>query len=292
MINSKISTLIAIFLLFLCSFSEFFNIEDLKKEQSKFLEKYNYSKIDTSINDNLSMYEFQEFSWHTPSASHRGNYWLFDLFTPPQIFLYNGKFSASLPSEPQKIADLSIVSISKQKYKVQFSGYFQKPDGVKEANKFTLMLYDIQKNHSFRCEVGDNLKEQNITIAGFEEKSPLPDPSLKNEPVITIHDHALDKTIHLSRHTKFYDDKYVIVIRANSTANTFTLTEINDSFRVKKITYSLAEINIKSDYIKFIQTAPNGHKLTLMLPIKNLLEKTLHEDGLAKPLTATEKTNI
>ncbi|MDR1458259.1 MAG: hypothetical protein LBI37_01905, partial [Puniceicoccales bacterium] len=235
-------------------------------------------KINTLDANNLFNRELQEFYWDFPPASPRREGWVFDLFTPPQILFSNGTFSASLPSQHQEDSDLSIISISKRKYKVQFSGYFQKPDGVNDVNKFTLMLYDIEKNHNFWCQVGDNLQEQNIKIVGFEEKSSLENSPLKNEPLITIYDNELAETIQLSRHAKFYDDKYIIVIMVNSISNTFVLTEINNSFLVKKTTYSLDEVNIKEGYIQLTKTNPNGSTSTLTLTIKNLPEKTLHDD--------------
>ncbi|MDR2735466.1 MAG: hypothetical protein LBB20_01315 [Puniceicoccales bacterium] len=269
-------------LFFLGTAYEFFCMKTAKNEPLKPPDQPLNQKIDLAYQDDLLRYDFNEFSWPDPTPSDRGEFWLFDLFTPPQISVSNGVFSASLPQLHSENLDLTVTSISRQQYKIQFFGYFQKPAGFGDNNKFTLILYDITKDQSFRCEVGDELTDKNISIIGFKEKFSSADPLLKNKPMVTIYDKDLAKNIELSSHTKFYDDRYTIVIKSGTSAKSYTINKINDSISLDGISYSLTEVNMDAGYIKLTQTGGDGHESAKIIRVIGLADNTLQNEPRQK----------
>lgn len=110
--------------------------------------------------------------WRTPVAQSRGEDWLYDLFTPPEIFYDSGKreFSVRSVEEHPKTAEgdadagIRVVAIRRVPFPLQLLGYFRR-DGRLIGSFERTETHDV-----FLAEAGHVMETMGLVIEGIQTR--------------------------------------------------------------------------------------------------------------------------
>lgn len=99
----------------------------------------------------------QIMNWQEPEPQGDNGKWLFDVFTPPRIYLHPETGTFEPESYQYKSAwvfpELEILSVSKPKFRYQLSGFIE--NNFQNPESSILLLEDLQTSRTFRLYMQD-----------------------------------------------------------------------------------------------------------------------------------------
>ena len=181
--------------------------------------------------------------WEEPSAQSAGPDWLFQVFTPPKIWIdENGEFTAEALTEPVPFG-ISLLSISKQAYRFQFQSYLgddQKP--------VFIVLDDLVKGESLRVRLTED--NEDFKILSYElvkeeaKDSQVAGATLYNKfPTLTLLDKKSDQVMQMVTGQTTYLDKVQAILESDSSGETYTVEKAGDQFVDGEATFVVGEVN-------------------------------------------------
>jgi hypothetical protein len=115
-------------------------------------------KVTAESQQKNHLFERGESVWITPEPDSPGDKWLFDVFTPPRIYVNpeTGEFEPT-PYQFSKQASapvFSVVAVDRPLFRYQLSGYVESHSIRPE--EATLILQDLQTSQLIRQKIADN----------------------------------------------------------------------------------------------------------------------------------------
>lgn len=110
-----------------------------------------------------------ETSAQWPQPSEQSSTWVYDVFTPPKIYLdVNGQFTSEpiLPPPPPEPFGVYLVEISRDLYRIQLQGYIE--EDRKDASKSLVLLFDRERNATIRLRIGETDEASQVELLSFE----------------------------------------------------------------------------------------------------------------------------
>ncbi|MDE6432086.1 MAG: hypothetical protein K2L13_01690 [Opitutales bacterium] len=182
---------------------------------------------------------------------------LFDLFTPPNIY-YEGSQLIMEPCSQWQFDTtfpLRLKNIKQKKYRLQFEGYI-KPD---PQSKYVIILHDLEHDQVLRCEEGQSFDSLQFAILSFSMKTIEEDGMIINSPRVQIFDSQNKQKIELTGNTKYYDDRYDVVLE-NIDGATYILPEIGQEVKIGESTCILNKIEPASKSVTITLIDANNQK--------------------------------
>jgi hypothetical protein len=187
---------------------------------------------------------------HWPEAQPQPSGWVYDLFTPPQIFLgSDGSFTIHPPYEDSATVapfGLYLAKLERPLYRIQLDGYIE--EEFTEGRKTLLLFYDRETDTSLRARVGDTLESAAFEVLSFDvERRMGADGSLTKTATAKILDcrSGIEKTFVHGQ--ALYTDRIEIVLRsAEDETVEIRPTAIGEPFLTPLGNYQLEEINLES----------------------------------------------
>jgi hypothetical protein len=175
---------------------------------------------------------------------------VYDLFTPPQIFLgSDGSFTIHPPYEDSATVapfGLYLAKLERPLYRIQLDGYIE--EEFTEGRKTLLLFYDRETDTSLRARVGDTLESAAFEVLSFDvERRMGADGSLTKTATAKILDcrSGVEKTFVHGQ--ALYTDRIEIVLRSAEDETVEILpTAIGEPFLTPLGNYQLEEINLES----------------------------------------------
>ena len=213
---------------------------------------------------------------------------MFDLFTPPEIFIKNGEFLFRPPYAvvPQGPFGIQFLNANKDLYRFQLEGYIE--DNQSSQNKTTILVHSVEDgkilrlspdayNTDYRFKILDWYIDRNF---GENEN---------NEVIawLKIKDYLTDRIINLRHDKNFYEDKIQAAFKVDGTNEIFLLTAIDTSFFVGDVEFRLDDVDFKNNSATVTKLIPDAEPITELLTIR----ETEEDAKETKTISAINKSN-
>ncbi len=191
-----------------------------------------------------------EANW--PEASEQSTGWLYDVFTPPQIFIdADGRFSIVpiTPPPPPVPFGVYLAEIRRNLYRLQLEGYIE--EDPSDASKSLLLFVNEEAQSQVRARPGDVKAEHEFEVKDFTiERVMTPDGGIEKVATATIYDQRRDETIELVHSEQRFDSGITVVLRSREDASVdIELTEAPTEFQTPSGIYTLQEINLEESSV-------------------------------------------
>ena len=223
-----------------------------------------------------------------PEAREQAKGEMFDLFTPPEIFIKNGEFLFRPPYAvvPQGPFGIQFLNANKDLYRFQLEGYIE--DNQSSQNKTTILVHSVEDgkilrlspdayNTDYRFKILDWYIDRNF---GENEN---------NEVIawLKIKDYLTDRIINLRHDKNFYEDKIQAAFKVDGTNEIFLLTAIDTSFFVGDVEFRLDDVDFKNNSATVTKLIPDAEPITELLTIR----ETEEDAKETKTISAINKSN-
>lgn len=187
-----------------------------------------------------------------PEAGEQSTGWLYDVFTPPQIFIdTDGRFSIVpiTPPPPPVPFGVYLAEIRRNLYRLQLEGYIE--EDTSDASKTLLLLVDEETQTQVRARPGDTKPDHDFEVRGFTiERIRTDDGGINKVGTATIYDQRLGEEIELVHDEELYDSGITVVIRSNEDPSVdIELTEAPSKFETPSGKYILEQISLEDSSV-------------------------------------------
>lgn len=211
-------------------------------------------------------------NWAAPGAQTRGREWIYDAFTPPEIF-YNArsrqftvKPPASLVEEDvQEVFGLELVSIRREPFRLQLIGF------VGEHGNWRGMFTNVASGETVVAAAGYRLPKLNLVIREFAVTTQAYGPAgSMNTPqriaTAVVRDEKTGTDMILThRERAFTGNIYAYLAEPEQTAT--REVRLGETIKLGEATYKVEKIEIAPPAVEIVKESP-----TLAQPDRRILK--------------------
>lgn len=187
--------------------------------------------------------------WPEPVAN--SNDWLYDVFTPPEIYIdENGKLVNEpwTPPPPLPPYGVYLEQIVRKTYRIQLEGYIE--EDLNDASKSLLLLYSEEAQKQVRARPGDEKADLEFKLLSFDIERVREGTNIQKTATAVILDQRSGEEVTLRHGETLYDDAVTVVIRsAEDPTFEVVLTEALTRFEGPAGQYILQEINLEESTV-------------------------------------------
>lgn len=209
--------------------------------------------------------------WDAPAPLARGREWVYDVFTPPEIF-YSPRTRQFAVKPPPGVGDdtpelpfgVELVAVKRDPFRLQLIGY------VGEDADARGVFENRMSGEIFLAAAGRRVPNLALTVKAFgvrREGIALPESMTVNQRVATavIHDEQSRQDVTLTqRERHFSGNMFALVASTGETAT--REVRVGDVFKIGDANYRIEKIVLDPAAIEITKTAP-----TLELPERRTL---------------------
>lgn len=203
-------------------------------------------------------------SWPEASGNPSRPEWVYDVFTPPKIYIgKDGQFTQEgwKPTPPPPPFGVYLAEIERKPYRIQLEGYIE--EDRSDASKTLLLMYDEEAQKQVRARPGDDKPEAEFKLISFDiERIRDGDNNIEVVAKATILDQRSGEEVVLTHGERRYDSGFTVVIRSAEDASySKELTEAPAEFEGPNGQYTLLEINLEESSVKAEKHAAEGEEV-------------------------------
>ena len=192
-----------------------------------------------------------EVNW--PEASEQSTGWLYDVFTPPKIFIdENGQFSEEgwEPAEPLAPFGIYLAEIKRKPYRIQIEGYIK--EDPTDASKTLLIMKNEETQKQVFAHPGEEKPDAEFKLLSFDiERVRDLNNNIQEIARAAIFDQRSGEEVLLTHGERFYDSGFTAILGSDEDASfNIQLEEAATEFDGPIGHYSLLEINLEESSIK------------------------------------------
>jgi hypothetical protein len=201
-------------------------------------------------------------TWGSPRAQKRGRDWVYDAFTPPEIF-YNSRSKQFTVRPPSSLVDeetteafgVELLTVRPEPFRLQVIGY------VGGEGNWRGMFQNVLSGEVFLAGAGRRVANLGVTIKSFAvQPQPvvLPDSMTTQQRVATavIRDEKNNRDITLTHRERFFTGT-VFAFVAETGQSAAREVRSGDTFKVGEATYRVDRIETTPPSVEITKEAPN-----------------------------------
>lgn len=216
--------------------------------------------------------ETPESSADWPGPEPQSSGWLYDVFTPPKIFIDpEGNFTIEgwEPPEPEEPFGLYLADISRDVYRIQIQGYLEDRDN---PDKSLVLLYDEERETTVRLQQGQTNEAAAVELVDFTVDRQI-DPERGSVAITArakIRDLRTGDEVVLTEGEVLYEEGVTVTVRSEQDV-TFerTLTEEGVVFETDWASYQLLAISLEDQSIT-VEKRPSSDEATSEVKVLTL----------------------
>ena len=194
----------------------------------------------------------QQASWPEPVAQSAGPEWIYDVFTPPEIYIDQaGNFVPTgwKPAPPPIPFGVYLSDIVREPYRIQLEGYIE--EDRTDPSKSLLLLFDEEADKQVRIRPGNENVASEFKVISFDiNRLRDTDGNIEIEAKASILDNRTGKEVLLTHGQRLYLEDVTVLIRSDEIADFKTeLTESPSTFESPSGKYTLLEINLEESTV-------------------------------------------
>lgn len=228
--------------------------------------------------------KFDSKVWEAAKAQSEDKMWLYQLFTPPKIWIDNeGKFVVQPPNSEKKLEQTfgyKFSGLKHEPYPVKYKGFFVIDE--KGSPVYHVQLSDESNGRLMKGKVNEEItvfdsKSQanvktGITIKNFEIKSVRDEKSSMVSKVYTVvlHDNALGRDITIASDKPTYiDESKALVLSSDGNDGDWEIKAVGDSRKTENSVYTVKELDMDNGVVVVEKVSVKGD----LPPQKMMLSK-------------------
>ena len=246
----------------------------------------------------IDIREAVAFDSEWPEAKEQAKGEMFDLFTPPEIFINeSGDFVFRPPYAVTPIGPFGIhlLEINKDPYRFQLEGFVE--EDRYDQSSTTILLYSVEDGKSLRLNPFAELPQYGFKILDWQVVRNFNDD--KNTELIAwlkLEDSLTNRIINLRHDEHLYEDSIEIVFESTKTNEIYVLRGAKSSFFVEDVEFRLDSVDFESSTVLMTKLIPESDPITEILSIHIPSEKsaeiaTENEEEANNPASIEEAFN-
>ncbi len=201
-------------------------------------------------------------TWAAPVGQSRGREWIYDAFTPPEIF-YNARsrqFTVKPPAglldeEAQEIFGLELVSVRAEPFRLQLLGF------VGDEGRWRGMFVNTASGETIMATAGHRIPKLALTIKEFAVKpQPLGPPGSMQTPqrvaTAVVRDEKTNVDVILTHRERVYTGT-VFAYLAEPGQTTTREVRPGDVVKLGEASYQIEKIEIAPPTVAIVKESPN-----------------------------------
>ena len=232
-----------------------------------------------------------------PKAKEQAKGEMFDLYTPPEIYLNeNGEFVFRPPYAimPQGSLGIYLLAIKPDPYRFQLEGYVE--EDRNDQSKTTILIHSVVDGKMLR--LSPNAQDSNYGFKILDWRIDRNFSGDQNTEVIArlkLEDNLTDRIINL-RHDKVRnEDSTEVVFKVIKTNEIYVLSKVDTSFFVGDFEYRLDSFDSENNTALVTKLSPDSDPITHLLSIFKASEQSADasnkDNELDKPASIEEAFN-
>ena len=214
-----------------------------------------------------------------PEAQEQAKGELYDLFTPPEIYVNSrGEFVFRTPyfvssNDPFGI---ELVDVVRNPYRFQLDGFVE--EDRKDSSKTTILIHSVADGRSLRMSPRSVSDEYGIELLDWSVSTDIDQE--ENTQVVArlkLRDLSMDRIINLRHDQNLYEEKISVVFAVEGTNEQYILDGINTSFFIEDIEYRLDAIDVENQTVLVTKLIPDNDPITELLLIQSPVEESEEE---------------
>ena len=204
-----------------------------------------------------------------PEAKEQAKGEMFDLFTPPEIFINeNGDFVFRPPYAvtPQGPFGVHLLEINLDPYRFQLEGFVE--EDRNDQSRTTILVHSVEDGKSLRLSSNAHLPQYGVKILDWRVDRNFDDD--KNTEVtawLKLEDSLTNRIINLRHDERLYEDSIEIIFEVDKSGEIFVLRGAKSSFYFEEIEYRLDEVDYENYTVLMTKLIPDSEPITETLSI-------------------------
>lgn len=209
-----------------------------------------------------------------PKAKEQAKGELFDLFTPPEIYINGrGEFVFRPPyfvtsDEPLGI---HLLEIKMNPYRFQLEGFVE--EDRNDQSKTTILVHSVEDGHLLRLSPDDSDAEYGFKLLDWRVERNYDDE--ENTQIIAwlkLEDNVSNRIVNLRHDQSLYEDKIEAVFGVDNSNESYVLSGANASFNIGSVEYQLDAIDYENRTALVTKLIPDNDPITQLLTITSPAE--------------------
>ena len=204
-----------------------------------------------------------------PEAKEQAKGEMFDLFTPPEIFINDkGDFVFRPPYAVSPIGPFGVrlLEINLDPYRFQLEGFVE--EDRNDQSKTTILVHSVKDGKSLRLRSKAKLPQYDFEILDWRVDRNFDDD--KNTEVtawLKLEDSLTNRIINLRHDERLYEDNIEIIFEVEKSGEIFVLRGAKSSFYIEDIEYRLDEVDYENYTVLMTKLIPDSEPISETLSI-------------------------
>lgn len=202
-----------------------------------------------------------EIAWANPVPQSEDGLWLYDVFTPPRIYINpeTGEMEPTpfMPPPAPPAFGLNLVAFERDPFRVQLDGYVEQD--LADISTSILIFLDNENSITVRGRVGDVLEEQEIRIEEFSVERIISDEdsTISRIPRVVLTDLRNNERLAMTTGQKIFGSEISLQFAHEEFAGeVFEATEQGEVLEIGEERFEILAINLSGSTVRVRKTSP------------------------------------
>ncbi len=203
--------------------------------------------------------------WPAPVPQDDEGNWLYRVFTPPVLYIVDGRFDPKPPKPPgppppppppPEPFGVALRAIERAQYRLQLDAIYETKLGDVESALLTFenVYASETERPTISLEKGQTSEEFDFRVEDIRKVTEIVGGGLRIEHIATITDLRTGKTVVLTDQSTLFEEGVTLVFESTVTTDqTATATTVGDTFEMNDATYTVSEINIDQSSVELVK---------------------------------------
>lgn len=199
-------------------------------------------------------------TWAPPTAQSRGREWIYDTFTPPEIYYsarskqFTVKPPSSLFDEEIEVFGLDLIDVRPEPFRLQLIGY------VGDAGDWKGVFQNVVTGETILAQAGHRIPKLGLTIKSFNVRPmPVTVPEMTTQQLVAtavVQDEKSNREVVISHRERLFTGT-VFAFVAPTGEDATREVRVGDVFKIGDATYRIERINTSPPSVEVSKESPN-----------------------------------
>lgn len=205
-----------------------------------------------------------QVQWPEPLPQDEEGKWLYRVFTPPVLYIVDGRFDPVPPLPPGPIVDpvkeepfgVALTDIQRNQYRLQLDAIYEtRLDDVESAVLSFENVYASQTERpTISIKKGETNEEFGFRVEDIRREETRIGGGLEREHIATITDLRTGKTVLLSDQNTLFEEGVALVFESTiNPSEKATANEVGQTFQMNEATYTISEVNLDNSAVQLVK---------------------------------------
>ena len=215
----------------------------------------------------IESFESTQADW--PEASEQAKGEMYDLFTPPEIYINAlGEFVFRPPYfvSSDDPFGVTLLDVNRNPYRFQLEGFVEEDRA--DQTKTIILLHSVEDGYSLRLSPNDSNSQYGFNLLDWNiERETDENGNYSVVAKLKLKDTQSGEVVHLTHNEDYYEEKISVVLSFDETNEQYLLEGVGANFFVGDIEYRLDAVDAENDTVVVTKLIPDNDPITELLVI-------------------------